>query len=70
MHGDNAVTAALAQLARLIRRRRYAVLALWAIAVALLVPQAFTVGNHLEAAVRMEGATSSRASSTGWCWSS
>jgi hypothetical protein len=58
--GDNAVTAALAQLARLIRRRRYAVLALWGIVVALLVPQACTVGNHLEAAVRMEGSPAAR----------
>ncbi len=60
MIGDNAVTAALAQLARLIRRRRYAVLAVWAIAVALLVPQACTVGNRLEAAVRMDGSPAAR----------
>ncbi len=60
MLGENAVNAALAQLARFIRRRRYLVLALWAIAVALLVPQACTVGNRLEAAVRMEGSPAAR----------
>jgi RND superfamily putative drug exporter len=58
--GDNAVTAALAQLARLIRRRRYWVLALWAVVLLLLVPQACTVGSRLEAAVRMEGSPAAR----------
>ena len=47
MHRDNAVTAALAHLARLIRRRRVWILGLWAIVAAVLVPQACTVGKRL-----------------------
>jgi len=57
---DNAVTAGLAHVARLIRRRRYWVLALWAIVAAVLVPQACTVGNRLEAAVRMDRSPAAR----------
>ncbi|HEV7501352.1 MAG TPA: MMPL family transporter, partial [Vicinamibacteria bacterium] len=57
---DNAVTAGLAHLARLIRRRRVWVLTLWAIVAAVLVPQAWTVGNRLEAAVRMDKSPAAR----------
>jgi RND superfamily putative drug exporter len=57
---DNAVNAALAQLFRLVRRRRYWVLALWAIVLLLLLPQACTVGSRLEAAVRMPGSPAAR----------
>jgi RND superfamily putative drug exporter len=55
VHWDNAVTAALAHLARLIRRGRVWILVFWAIAAAVLVPEARTVGSRLEAAVRIEG---------------
>jgi RND superfamily putative drug exporter len=57
---DNAVTAALARLAHLIRRRPYAILALWAIVALVLVPQACTVGRRLEAAVRMPDSPAAR----------
>ena len=60
MHRDNAVTAALAHLARLIRRRRAWILGLWAIVAAVLVPQACTVGKRLEASVRMEESSAAR----------
>lgn len=57
---DNAITAALAHVARLIRRRRAWVLAFWAIVAAVLAPQACAVGHRLEASVRLEEAPAAR----------
>ena len=60
MHWDNALTAGLAHLARLIRRRRVWVLALWAIVAAVLVPQACSVGSRLHASVRLPNSPAAR----------
>ena len=60
MHWDNAFAAALAHLARLIRRRRAWILALWAIVAAVLTPQACKVGSRLEAAVRLAKSPAAR----------
>jgi RND superfamily putative drug exporter len=51
----SALPAALARLARLVRRRRFGILLFWGIVAAILVPEAPNAAHRLESIVRVEG---------------